>query len=394
MNILYISTMYGQGLGGKENYLWKITQEMSKVHKVRIVARFDKRVDFWDSCKRFTSSLKERSYFNGNVEVNIIGINLFEKVWLLPIYKLHFYGVLSKVAVWMFNKVFSRKIIEFIRWSDIIHYDGTGMELIGYTSSILAKGFKKPFIVVPHCHIGYWGDAPIDIKLYNEADTIIAKTEYEKKVLASKGVVEEKIKVIGNAPILSPNYDAEWFRREYNVKRYMVLFVGRKERKKGYYVLRDAVHIVWKKIPETTFVFIGYGKSLSQEEGIIELGEMDEFAKTSAIAACDVLCVPSKAEAFGMVFVEAWSMGKSVIGGDIPAVREVISEGVDGLLTIQKPIEIADKIVYLLKNGKMRREMGESGRKKVERNYTWEIIVEKTEEVYEGAARNRVQRGA
>lgn len=381
MNILFITTRYGRGLGGKENCLWKLAQEISGVHEVRVVARFDKGIDFWDSWKRFSSSQEQRSYLDGRVEVDIIRLNLFEKLWLFPVYKLHFYSVTREIAVWMFNKVFNRKLLPFMGWADIIHYDGTGMELIGYSGCSLAKRLSKPFIIVPHCHIGSWGDAPIDMGLYKKADVVIAKTKYEKKIMLSRGITKD-IVVIGNAPILSPNCDAGQFKRKYNIKENMVLFIARKTRRKGYYALRDAAPIVLGEIPDTSFVFMGSGKSLPQSECIVEIGVADEFEKTSAFAACDVFCMPSSAEAFGIVFVEAWAMRKPVIGGDIPALREIIDDGRDGLLARQNPREIAEKILFLLKNERVRTEMGKRGKKKVEENYTWKKVVEKTEEIY------------
>ncbi|MGB9594200.1 MAG: glycosyltransferase, partial [Anaerolineae bacterium] len=106
--------------------------------------------------------------------------------------------------------------------------------------------------------------------------------------------------------------------------------------------------------------------------------------KTSALAACDVFCMPSSQESFGGVFVEAWTMGKPVIGGDIPAVREVIADGVDGFLVPPDPATIADRILALLADPAMARRMGEAGRQKALACFTWDKLAAKTLAVYEG----------
>jgi glycosyltransferase involved in cell wall biosynthesis len=148
--------------------------------------------------------------------------------------------------------------------------------------------------------------------------------------------------------------------------------------------------MVWKKVPDTHFVFIGppVGSSEAefrryQDARIVRLGAVDLQTKSDALAACDLLCVPSTQESFGGVYTEAWCLGKPVIGCDIPAVAEVIEEGVDGYLVEQNPDPIAGRILELLMDDKRRREMGAMGREKVALKYSWEQLARRTERVYE-----------
>jgi glycosyltransferase involved in cell wall biosynthesis len=112
------------------------------------------------------------------------------------------------------------------------------------------------------------------------------------------------------------------------------------------------------------------------------MGAVDLQTKTDALAACSVLCVPSSQESFGGVYTEAWFFEKPVIGCDIPAVREVIDNGVDGFLVRQDPAEIADRICQLLLNPAKAEKMGQAGRRKVIKNYTWDKIAQRTEAAY------------
>lgn len=93
--------------------------------------------------------------------------------------------------------------------------------------------------------------------------------------------------------------------------------------------------------------------------------------------------MPSNQESFGGVYTEAWSFGKPVIGCNIPAVAEVVSNGVDGYLIEQNPEEIADSIIQLLLNPTQAEAMGEAGQQKVKSKFSWEKLAQLTEGVYQ-----------
>ncbi len=113
------------------------------------------------------------------------------------------------------------------------------------------------------------------------------------------------------------------------------------------------------------------------------MGQVDLQTKTDALAACTLLCVPSAQESFGGVYTEAWSFGKPVIGCNIPAVAEVVKDGVDGYLVAQEPAQIADYILHLLLNPGQAEAMGTAGQQKVQSSYTWECIAKRMEQTYQ-----------
>ena len=169
----------------------------------------------------------------------------------------------------------------------------------------------------------------------------------------------------------------------------LVLFLGQKYRYKGYEALAAAAQIVWAKLPETYFLFIGPQTPASKkffarqhDLRLIELGQVDLPQKTDALAACTLLCLPSTQESFGGVYTEAWSFGKPVIGANIPAVAEVIDDGVNGYLVSPIPDEIAEKISYLLNHPAIAYQLGQAGRQKVIEKYSWDKLAQKTEEIY------------
>ncbi|MBI5712943.1 MAG: glycosyltransferase family 4 protein, partial [Chloroflexi bacterium] len=76
-----------------------------------------------------------------------------------------------------------------------------------------------------------------------------------------------------------------------------------------------------------------------------------------------------------------------VIGCDIPALRSVIDENVDGFLVPQRSSEIAERIIYLLDHPTEQKRLGENGKCKVEERYTWKRLAEQTEEIYQRVLR-------
>jgi glycosyltransferase involved in cell wall biosynthesis len=111
-------------------------------------------------------------------------------------------------------------------------------------------------------------------------------------------------------------------------------------------------------------------------------------------AAADLAVLPSSPpESFGMVLIEAMACGKPVIASNLPGVRAVVSNNVDGLLLQPGNIpELTDKIDQLLRDPERRREMGMRGRQKVEAKYAWSVIIPNLTQVYEEVVRNHAAR--
>ena len=100
--------------------------------------------------------------------------------------------------------------------------------------------------------------------------------------------------------------------------------------------------------------------------------------------------MPSRSDAFGIAFLEAWASGTPVIGANIGATPEVIRENIDGLLVkFDDPIDTAYKVIKLLKNKKLRKKLGDAGQLKVSQNYTWDIVAEKTHQTYQNIIKTK-----
>jgi glycosyltransferase involved in cell wall biosynthesis len=226
-------------------------------------------------------------------------------------------------------------------------------------------------------------------RLYAEADAVIALTSMEGRTLADLGVDPERITVTGIGPVLAERADPGSFLERHALKGPVVLFVGQHYRYKGFETLLESAPLVWQDVPEAEFVFIG--PSVGDSDRVFErhrdprihrLGSVTLQEKTDAFAASDVFCMPSTQESFGGVYTEAWSFGKPVIGCPIPAVAEIIQEGVDGHLVDQSREPLAERLTALLRDPDTRSRLGAAGLHKVRSRYDWAVLAEITERAY------------
>lgn len=110
----------------------------------------------------------------------------------------------------------------------------------------------------------------------------------------------------------------------------------------------------------------------------------DELADHYRLADVTVLPSTTMGEAFGLVLVESLACGTPVIASNLPGVRTVVADGVDGFLaTPGDPDELKAKLEQILSLPPAQRQaMGQAGRRKVEQRYAWPQIGARLEAVY------------
>lgn len=282
--------------------------------------------------------------------------------------------------------------------SEVVHFVGAGWEMMGFPALRAARRRGACFTVWPALHPGVWGDSCVDATLYQAADAVFAQSNYERKRLLELGVDSERISLSPCGPVIEQAGDAEGFRAGRGLgNRPLVLFLGRRQRYKGYHALLEAMSVVRQSVPDACLVAAGEDAEPPYPElapdALVDIGRCDDQTKADALAACDVLCMPSTAEAFGIAYVEAWAFGKPVIGGSAPAVRELIREGVDGFCVTQTPAEIAAKLTLVCTDATLRQRLGAAGRLRQQAEFTWERVTRIAEATFERCRSEQLLRG-
>ncbi|MGH2499875.1 MAG: glycosyltransferase family 4 protein [Candidatus Limnocylindria bacterium] len=282
---------------------------------------------------------------------------------------------------------------------DLIH--NIGREYLD-SSLDVAEDLDLPVALTPLAHPGQFhgGDAPSDFARYRRAALITTMTDWERGWYIDHAIEPSRLVTTGMGPNADRSSAGPAFRGSVGIPQDapMVLYIGRKERYKGYIQILDATERVWAAHPETRFVFIGILGFYStffddfaryRDERIIDIEHAPNGLKSGALDACDVFAMPSLHETFGLGYLEAWLHDRPVIGGDIPPLREVIAHGVDGLLVRQRADEVGDAILRLLGDPALRASMGAAGRSKVLGRWSWDRVIDRLETAYQVAAETR-----
>ncbi len=180
----------------------------------------------------------------------------------------------------------------------------------------------------------------------------------------------------------------------------IILFFGSLVPYKGPDILLKAFKIVKKEFPKVKLIFAGRGQMLDElrnlskkfdlEDEVIFLGFVEEEKKPMYYKASDIFCLPSTtmAESFGIVNLEAMASGIPIVGSNLGGIPDIVKNGENGLLA--KPGDhrsLADALLCLLKNGDLRKKMGNNGMNLV-KDYSWDKIAKETEQLYRSILEN------
>lgn len=142
--------------------------------------------------------------------------------------------------------------------------------------------------------------------------------------------------------------------------------IGRLSEQKGMNYFIDAAEIVTRNHPEARFVIVGDGelknqlhervKSKHLQDVFLFLGYRNDIQ--NVISQLDFIVLSSLWEGLPLTPIEAYSVGKTVIGTAVDGTQEIIRNGIDGyLIEPRSAAQIAQKIEKLLDQPKIRRKM-------------------------------------
>ncbi len=180
---------------------------------------------------------------------------------------------------------------------------------------------------------------------------------------------------------------------------FMILCVGRLVEKKGIHYLLPAFSDVLKKQPNCNLVIVGDGymydslinqaKKLGINHKVTFTKEVNHSELPKYYCAADLFVLPSiidtkgDRETQGVVYLEAMACKCPVVGTDTGGISDVISNKKTGVLVPEKdPKQLAEEIIILLKNDKLRKKYSEEGYKNTLKNFNWNDIAKRYLEIY------------
>lgn len=195
----------------------------------------------------------------------------------------------------------------------------------------------------------------IDRKNARAAQSSIAISYFGRELMIQAFDLYPQISYLG--------VNTKQFKNLHISKKNQILFVGQKLKLNGYEYALEAIRLIPEEIrPELKILSISKDKDkrLSDEE-IVKL--YNESLITLSLSNFDT---------FGLVALESLACEVPVIAFNVAGYRETMINNKTGYLVDFNNQEIANKIIMLIQNQKLRDEMGKFGRKWVEDRWTWE----------------------
>ncbi|MBI2870089.1 MAG: lipopolysaccharide heptosyltransferase II [Candidatus Omnitrophica bacterium] len=304
------------------------------------------------------------------------------KHYALPVHRKNPWSIFTQV----------RKVARILRdeRADLVHARSRVPGWIAYFASRMA-GVR----FVTTCH-GWYNARGFSTCMAWGARVIVASSSIGRHMTEDFGVPVENIRLIPRG------VDLKGFTwrgpRIPNPHGPVVGVIGRITPLKGHEVLIRALGLIARKMPGLQVKIVGtaprgkekYERGLRDLAARLGLGPLVKFLGDRddvprILEGLDALVVPTKVpEAFGRVVIEAQAVGVPVIASRVGGLAEIIEDGRTGLLVSpEDPEELAKRIQELVSDPELIRIIVTAARKKVETEYTLDLMVDRTLEVYE-----------
>jgi glycosyltransferase involved in cell wall biosynthesis len=234
----------------------------------------------------------------------------------------------------------------------------------------------------------------------SRAGAIIAPSQYFKSIISGWGIPRDKIEVIYNAIDVSkydPGCTREEAQKRLGLNGKIILTVARLTPWKGIDEIIEKLPEIRGRIDEANLVVVGDGPELENLQGLARELEVEESVNFVGrvpheevpyyLRGADVFVLYSGYEGLPHVALEAMAAGVPLILSDKGGNREVVEDGVSGLLVpIGNQEKLKEAILRVLEDKELAGEFVERSREKVARTFAWDVMVERTLEMFRTVA--------
>ena len=219
-------------------------------------------------------------------------------------------------------------------------------------------------------------------KALSAATVVTAVSQFTAKL------VKKELGYRGNVQVIYNGVDTNTFftKQKKETVLIKVLFSGNLTRRKGV----DLLPLIADKLNANIEILYTTGlrtkKKLPAHPNLKNIGAVPYSYMPKVYQEADILLFPTVREGFGLAAAEAMACGLPVVASNCSAIPELIDNGKGGFLCPVGDVEaFAEKINILADSPRLRREMGEYNRAKVEKMFTLERMVNEYRELFEEA---------
>ncbi|MFJ9243138.1 glycosyltransferase family 4 protein [Streptomyces sp. NPDC101776] len=276
---------------------------------------------------------------------------------------------------------------------------------LGLMAPALRKAGAERLVATTHGHEAGWAQLPASRQLLHRigesTDTITYLGEYTRSRIAGALSPEAAARMVQLPPgvdekVFHPGSGGDEVRSRLGLtERPVVVCVSRLVPRKGQDTLILAMPRILARQPDAVLLIVGGGPYEKDLRRLVrETGVSDSVRFTGAVpwselpahyGAGDVFAMPCRTrrggldvEGLGIVYLEASATGLPVVAGDSGGAPDAVLDGETGwVVRGGSPEEAADRIVALLADPELRRNMGERGRSWVEEKWRWDLLAEK-----------------
>lgn len=394
-NVLLWVPRFWPAMGGTELHTREMGFRLSEDHHVNLITHSTTSERSGYSLEQDANDTTNDSYMHGPISVNRVPMNPVAKPVLAMLAGQYRRFKLVRLAYsCVFVSSLYRRTAVLTNDTDLIHFIYNGLTDSAILAAVIARRGNVPFVFTPNIldtsdRKHAWNSTRFKC-LYRFSSRIIALTTHEADWLVTQNVPREKISIVPYGPILEGNPDGSRFRQIAKTgDAKVVLFLSRIVALKGYKLLLDACEAIWSAHPNTQVVFMGPATPESRSDilksddpRIVLMEEFDQRTKADALTACDLLCVPSRKESLGVVYIEAAFNAKPVVALNLPVLHDVINHDVDGFLVDESARSVASAVISLLDDPAKCDQMGRRGQAKAMQKYDWTTVRKNINKVY------------
>jgi glycosyltransferase involved in cell wall biosynthesis len=257
----------------------------------------------------------------------------------------------------------------------------------------LARSRGVPFLLTPFFHFGDPKDPADPTRrqfsqphlrwLLKQADAVFVQTRAEGAAVSELGVEANRIVVQGlgvdAAECTGGNRSA--VRNAWNVGTEVVVgHLANNSIEKGTVDLLCAAERLWARGERFRVVLAGpempnfaaYWRTFQWKHLVSRLGVLSEEQKRDFFAGIDCFALPSRADSYGLVLLEAWANAKPNLIYQAGGPSEIVRHNIDGLhAACGDTDELAAQLCLLVSDFNLRYRLGETGRERIAEEFQW-----------------------